>query len=83
MKFKILILLIFSIFLYSCEQYEIGKTKSLNIGIEKKYKNSGFALVYDESLNLKKLDHRSFEIFQNSLKKNLLLKLPILQITNF
>ena len=35
---------------------------------EKKYKNAGFALIYDEDLKLKKLDQRSLQIFHKNLK---------------
>ena len=58
MNYKILLIL-FSFFLISCVQIpnELNKNE---IKLEKKYSNSGFALIYDESLNkIKKLDDRS------------------------
>ena len=75
MKFKIFILLLTSFFLYSCERYEISKTKPIKNISEKKYRNSGFALVYDQNLDIKNLDQRSLDIFQNSLKKKSFVKI--------
>ena len=38
--------------------------------LEKKYKNSGFALIYNDNLvDIKKLDQRSMSIYHKSLKK--------------
>tara|TARA_B100000401_G_scaffold327901_1_gene227794 strand:+ start:857 stop:1600 length:744 start_codon:yes stop_codon:yes gene_type:complete len=73
MKFKYLILL--SIFLLSaCETYN-SSSKKINNQIEKKYANTGFTLIYNESLDLKKLDNRSLKIFHKTLKKNSSVKL--------
>ena len=60
-------LIILFIFLISCDQYTSKKTK-INFKPEKKYKNSGFALIYNEDLNLKKLDQRSLHAFHKTLK---------------
>ena len=61
--------------------------KKISINQEKlsKYKNSGFALVYDKYLKKekeisKKIDNRSLLFFIKILKKILLLKLQILLI---
>ena len=73
MKFKYLI--IFLLFLLTaCEPYSTD-SKKINNQIEKKYSNSGFTLVYNENLNLKKLDTRSLKIFHKTLKKNSSVKL--------
>ncbi len=73
MKFKHLI--IFLLFLLTaCEPYSTD-SKKINNQIEKKYSNSGFTLVYNENLNLKKLDSRSLKIFHKTLKKNSSVKL--------
>ena len=74
MNFRILQLFIFVIFLFGCEQYNIKKSSKLNFKTEKKFKNIGFTLVYDESLNLKKLDQRSLQIFHKTLKPKSLVK---------
>ena len=68
MKFSNLIFLISLIFLSNCNQYKIEKSSILNLKSEKKYKNLGFTLIYDENLDLKKLNQRSLKIFHKSLK---------------
>jgi hypothetical protein len=79
MNYKILIIIIFAFFLVGCEQNKLNK-----IEIDKKtfdkYKNSGFALVYNKELKskkkiTKKLDSRSLLIFHKSLKKNSFVKI--------
>ena len=74
MNYKILLIL-FSFFLIGCAQIpkELDKTE---IKLEKKYTNSGFALIFDESLNkIKKLDDRSLMIYHKSLKKKSTVKI--------
>ncbi len=60
--------------LTACEPYSSNSKKIAN-QIEKKYTNSGFTLVYNKNLNLKKLDNRSLNIFHKTLKKNSSVKL--------
>ena len=67
MKFKNLLFLIPLIFILGCEQYGL-KTDKINFKPEKKYKNIGFALIYNDNLKIKKLDQRSLTIFHKSLK---------------
>ena len=78
MNYKILII-IFAFFLVGCEQNKLNK-----IEIDKKtfdkYKNSGFALIYNKELKAKKkitkkLDNRSLLIFHKNLKKNSFVKI--------
>jgi hypothetical protein len=78
MNYKSL-LIILSIFLLGCEQNNLNKNV-LNQEIVTKYKNSGFALVYDPVLKKekrisKKIDNRSLHIFHKSLKKNSFVKI--------
>lgn len=74
MKYNFFIVL-FSIFiLSSCDTFIKTNKISSNI-IEDKYKNSGFALIFNKDLNLKKLDDRSYEIFHNSLKRKSYVKI--------
>ena len=68
MKFRYIFLLFILVFISGCEQYSV-KPKKVNFKPEIKYRNTGFALIYNENLNLKKLDQRSLEIFHKSLKK--------------
>ena len=67
MIFRNILLLILFIFLINCDQFN-SKTSKINFKSEKKYKNAGFALIYDEDLKLKKLDQRSLKIFHKNLK---------------
>ena len=74
MNYKILLIL-FSFFLISCVQIpnELNKNE---IKLEKKYSNSGFALIFDESLDkIKKLDDRSLMIYHKSLKRKSTVKI--------
>ena len=66
-----LIILIFSvIFLNSCDKSIINNTDKINIKPEYRYKNIGFALVFNDDLeNIKKLEERSLYIYHKSLKK--------------
>ena len=78
MNYKYFLIIIYLFFLAGCEQYDLNK-KTLNQDKQFKYKNSGFTLVYNKSINLKKItnkfDNRSFLIFHKSLKKDSLVKI--------
>ena len=81
------VLIVFFIFLFGCEQNNLNKNV-VNQKIISKYKNSGFALVYDPVLKKekkisKKIDNRSLLIFHKNLKKNSFVKItnPINQKT--
>lgn len=75
MKFRnYFLLLIFIIFL-GCDQYTLNKSPKFDLKIVKQYNNSGFALLYKESLDIKKLDNRSLQIFHKYLKKKSLVKI--------
>ena len=55
MFYRSIRLIILCLFLNSCEYSSNEKSSSKNIGLEKKYNNSGFALVYSDDLtNIKK-----------------------------
>ncbi len=76
MKFKRIVVFILLIFISGCDQYKIEKSnKILKKKIERKYTNSGFTLVYDEDLKLKKLDNRSLQIFHPNLKNKSFVKI--------
>ena len=86
MNYKSLFIIIF-IFLVGCEQNNLDRN-IVNQEMLTKYKNSGFALVYDPILKkekkiTKKIDNRSLLIFHKSLKKNSFVKItnPINQKT--
>ena len=72
MNYKYLIF-VFFIFLFGCET-KINNTSKLKI--ENKYKNSGFALVYNEDLiNIKEIEPRSLLIYHKTLKKKSMVKI--------
>ena len=75
MKFNLLLIIFLLPILSSCDQTSIHKTNHLNNKIDKKYKNTGFALIYNDQLGIKKLDERSFNVFHNSLKKRSFVKI--------
>ena len=86
MSYKSLLIVLF-IFLLGCEQNNLNKN-TVNQEIMTKYKNSGFALVYNPILKKekkisKKIDKRSLLIFHKSLKKNSFVKItnPVNQKT--
>ncbi len=75
MKYKQLIILFFSFALISCEQYNVKNSNISDEDISKYYKNTGFALVYNDNFKIKKLDQRSLNIFHSSLKKKSFVKI--------
>jgi hypothetical protein len=79
MNYKILIIIISYFFLVGCEQNKLNQIE-IDKKIFDKYKNSGFVLVYNKELKVKKkitkkLDNRSLLIFHKSLKKNSFVKI--------
>mgnify|MGYP005698877025 CR=1 FL=1 len=87
MNFKILFTIFSIFFLVSCDQNNLNK-KNVNQKLFNKYKNSGFTLVYSDTLRKekkisKKIDNRSLLIFHKNLKKNSFVKItnPINQKT--
>ena len=79
MNYKILIIIISIFFLISCEQNNVDK-KIFNQQLFDKYTNTGFALIYTDSLKkekkiTKKIDNRSLLIFHKNLKKNSFVKI--------
>tara|TARA_B100000795_G_C22787968_1_gene435509 strand:- start:1268 stop:2020 length:753 start_codon:yes stop_codon:yes gene_type:complete len=75
MKFNLLIIILSSFFLLSCEHYESNSSKNFKKKIERKYRNSGFTLVYSDQLDIKKLDNRSLSIFHPTLKRKSFVKI--------
>ena len=76
MNYKIIIFIFLISCLFSCEQNINSKSKLLNIKIEDRYKNSGFALIYSVDLpDVKELEVRSLAIYHKSLKKKSVVKI--------
>ncbi len=71
MNYKLIILILVVLFVSNCDKKEYV-TQNLTTN---KYKNSGFALVYNNNLNLKKLETRSLNIYHRSLKKKSIVKI--------
>ena len=63
-------------FVNSCDQSRIDNSKIIDIDPNNRYKNIGFALIYNDSLkNIRKLDSRSLNIYHKNLKKKSLVKI--------
>ena len=76
MSYKIFIFLFLSQILISCDQLSVKKIEKTNFKIENRYKNSGFALIYNKDLkNIKELETRSLNIYHRSLKKKSIVKI--------
>ena len=75
MKFSNIIILISFIFLVGCEQLATKKSSKLDFKPEKKYKNIGFSLIYNDNLQIKKLDNRSLQIFHKNLSRKSFVKI--------
>ena len=74
MNYKKLIF-VFFIFLYGCEIPSVTNNE-LDFKPENRYKNSGFALIYNDNLNnIKKIEPRSLMIYHKSLKKKSMVKI--------
>ena len=74
MKFNTLIILSTLLLLFGCDKYSNNQSKIKSFSFENKYKNSGFSLVYNDKLKIKKIDQKSLSIFTKLLKKNHMLK---------
>ncbi len=76
MNFKIFTILFFSLLLYNCDNTKIKKSSNSSFKVEQKFKNTGFALIYNESLeNIKNIDDRSLDIYHKSLKRKSIVKI--------
>ncbi len=75
MKFNKLIILSILLLLFGCDQYSNNQSKIKSFSFENKYKNSGFSLVYNDQLKIRKIDQRSLTIFHQTLKKKSYVKI--------
>ena len=76
MNYRFIIIILFSLLLHNCEQSTFGNSKKINLDFESRYKNSGFALIYNKQLKkIKKLESRSLNIYHKSLKKRSTVKI--------
>ncbi len=75
MKYNYIITILLIFFLVGCDQSKFSKTKVYNNILDEKYSNNGFALIYNDNLDIKKLDNRSLNIFHKSLKNKSFVKI--------
>ena len=75
MKFNTLIILSTLLLLFGCDKYSNNQSKIKSFSFENKYKNSGFSLVYNDKLKIKKIDQKSLSIFHQTLKKKSYVKI--------
>ena len=61
MKFNKFIIIIISLFLTSCQQFD-QKQKSINYISNQKYSNTGFALIYHDKLKRENQISKKIEI---------------------
>ena len=76
MNYKKIVFIFFALFIYGCEPSISNKNKKISFDLENKYKNSGFALIYNDNLkDMKKIEPRSLMIYHKSLKKKSMVKI--------
>lgn len=76
MNYKKIVFIFFVLFIYGCETSISNKNKKISFDLENKYKNSGFALIYNDNLkDMKKIEPRSLMIYHKSLKKKSMVKI--------
>ena len=76
MNYRIIRFFLILFFIYGCDQVTTNNSQKININFENKYRNSGFALVYNKDLmNVKKIDERSLDIYHKKLKKKSYVKI--------
>ena len=76
MKYNFYIKFILFLLVFGCNQSSLNNIKKIDISVESGYKNSGFALIYNDKLeDIKKLESRSLDIYHKSLKKESIVKI--------
>ena len=76
MNYKFFLFIVLGFFLLSCEKNTNDISKIDKSIFEKRYNNTGFALIYNDNLKyIKKLDTRSLNIYHKSLKKRSMVKI--------
>ena len=76
MNYRIINFFLILFLIYGCDQVTTNSSKKININFENKYRNSGFALIYNKDLkNAKKIDERSLDIYHKKLKKKSYVKI--------
>ena len=74
MFYRLFLYLLFFFLISNCNQ--TNSKKKITLDIENRYKNLGFALVYQDNLKkIKNLENRSLKIYHKSLKKRSIVKI--------
>ena len=69
MNYRIITIFFIFFFISSCDR-SIDTTKKINISTENRFKNSGFALIFNQDLDkIRKIEPRSHDIYHKFLKK--------------
>ena len=76
MNYKKIIFILMVVLVYGCEPSLNNKSKKISFDIENRYKNSGFALIYNTNLeDIKEIEPRSLMIYHKTLKKKSMVKI--------
>jgi len=75
MNYRIITIFFIFFFISSCDR-SIDTTKKINISTENRFKNSGFALIYNQDLDkMRKIEPRSYDIYHKLLKRKSIVKI--------
>ena len=76
MNYNICLIFFLSLFLLNCETSNYQSSKKINFEIKERYKNSGFALVYNSNQkDIKEIDSQSLGIYHKFLKRKSVVKI--------
>ena len=76
MNYKLILTIFLPLLLIGCDQTFSMKNENLDLLRDDKYRNSGFALIYNDKLeNIKKIEDRSLNIYHKSLKRKSMVKI--------
>ena len=71
-EFRLILIIFIYFLLVVVNKSKINNSKKIDLDFENRYKNIGFALIYDDNLkDIKKLDVRSLNIYHKSFKKKI------------
>ena len=76
MNYRIYIIIFSFFLLFSCETTTDKSSTKINSKSEVRYKNLGFALIYNDNIEeIKKIDERFLDIYHKSLKRKSIIKI--------
>ena len=75
MNYRIITIFFIFFFISSCDR-SIDTSKKINISTENRFKNSGFALIFNQDLDkIRKIESRSYDIYHKFLKRKSIVKI--------